>query len=145
MKNPIIQFILFALIGFSIGYLVFAVIGSDEETATNDIEVVESNVDQEAEKTKEPAETSTAAETMIETKNCLSCHAVEGLGLQGGATGPDLSEAYVNVEGKHGKPLDEFLKEPTSAVMSSVISGNPLTDEEIAQIQEELKKASEAK
>ncbi|NLY80230.1 MAG: cytochrome c [Lysinibacillus sp.] len=144
MKNSIVQFIFFAFIGFGIGYLVFNIIG-DEETATNNAEQIQSNVDQQKEtKEQNETETSTAAETMLETKNCLSCHAVEGLGLPGGATGPDLSEAYVNVEGKHGKPLEEFLKEPTSAVMSSVISGNPLTDEEIAQIQEELKKASEA-
>lgn len=64
--------------------------------------------------------------------------------MQGGATGPDLSQSYNNVEGKHGKPLDEFLKAPTSAVMSSVIQGNPLSDEQRMQIVEALKKAAES-
>ena len=72
----------------------------------------------------------------------MGCHAVSGLNLEGGATGPDLTQAFNNVEGKHGKPLAEFLKEPTSAVMSSVIGGNPLTDEEISQVVEALKKAA---
>ncbi len=74
---------------------------------------------------------------------CISCHSVSALNLQGGATGPDLSQAYKNVEGKHGVPIEEFLKNPTSAVMSGVIGGNPLTDDERAAIIEALKAASE--
>jgi hypothetical protein len=47
------------------------------------------------------------------------------------------------VEGKHGKPIEEFLKAPTSAVMSGVIGKNPLSDEERKQVLELLKQASE--
>lgn len=142
MKNTVIQFILFALIGFGIGYIAFEVIGGDRDTATETEEVETQNEENET----TPSETATATDdhTMLQSKGCISCHAVDGLGLQGGATGPDLSQAYNNVEDKHGKPLAEFLKEPTSAVMTTVIAGNPLTDEEIAQIEEELKRAAEA-
>ena len=89
--------------------------------------------------------TASGEESILQTKGCIGCHAVQGLNLQGGATGPDLSQAFKTIEGKHGKPINEFLKAPTSAVMSSVIGGNPLSDDEITQIVAELKKASEAK
>ena len=55
------------------------------------------------------------------TSGCIACHAVSALEVQGGVTGPDLSNSYVNVPDKHGVPIDEFLKEPTTAVMSGVI------------------------
>lgn len=146
LKKPIIIFVISALIGLGLGYLVFDVIApgqSKSDVALND------------EKDSKPAESSkednsntdetvaVSSDSILQTKGCLGCHAVSGLNLDGGATGPDLSQAFNNVEDKHGKPLAEFLKEPTSAVMSSVIGGNPLTDEEINQIIEELKKAAE--
>jgi hypothetical protein len=53
------------------------------------------------------------------------------------------TQAYANVEGKHGKPIEEFLKAPTSAVMSGVIGKNPLSDEERKQVLDLLKQASE--
>lgn len=152
MKNPIIQFILCAFIGLGLGYVVFDVViadggnnkevASSAETAKNSTEATKE--EQKATKTEATA-TASGEENILQSKGCIGCHAVKGLNLDGGATGPDLSQAYNNVEGKHGKPIQEFLKEPTSAVMSSVIGGNPLTDDEIAQIVEQLKKASEAK
>lgn len=153
MKKPIIQFILFALIGLGIGYLAFDVIGgndSDVSVASSSENEAETTTEANKEETnKDEAEatetvSATSEESILQSKGCIGCHAVSGLNLQGGATGPDLSQAYTNVEGKHGKPIDEFLKEPTSAVMSTVIGGSPLTDDEITQIVEELKKASEA-
>jgi len=51
----------------------------------------------------------------------------------------------VEVKDKHGKPIEEFLKQPDSAVMSGVIGKNPLTDDERKQVLEMLQKASEAK
>lgn len=76
---------------------------------------------------------------------CISCHSVGALDVKGGATGPDLSNAYTQVEGKHGVPIEQFLKKPTSAVMSSVIGGKPLTDEELTAVLNALKLASEKK
>lgn len=95
-------------------------------------------------KTAEPAATATSADGQIFTQaGCIACHSVSALNVQGGATGPDLSKAYENVEGKHGVPLEDFLKKPTSAVMSSVLGSDPLTDEERKMVMEALKKASE--
>lgn len=154
MKKPIIAFIISAFIGLGLGYVVFDVLlgnGNEPEVASSNEEATQSTTETDTEakeaETAEPAEVPTASgeESILQTKGCIGCHAVQGLNLQGGATGPDLSQAFNNVEGKHGKPLNEFLKEPTSAVMSTVIGGSPLTDDEINQVVEELKKASEAK
>jgi hypothetical protein len=149
LKNPIIQFFICALVGLGIGYLVFDVVDADNNKET-DVATVQEETDKgttetDTEKQAEPQDTATASgeESILQAKGCTGCHAIEGLNLQGGTTGPDLSQAYNNVEGKHGKPINEFLKEPTSAVMSSVIGGNPLTDDEINQVVAELKKASE--
>jgi len=149
LKKSIIHFVISAIVGLGLGYLVFEVIadnGGDTSTNMTQEEAKETASEgNKKEETVEPTETSNASEgeSILQTKGCLGCHAAEGLNLEGGATGPDLSQAYNNVEGKHGKPLQEFLKEPTSAVMSTVIGGNPLSDEEIEQIVAELKKASE--
>lgn len=144
MKRSVIIFIISAFIGLGIGSLVFKVLLGDatqpEAVATNEVK------NEEPEKVSEtPKETATAsAETEIfSQKGCLGCHSVSKLNLQGGATGPDLSQAFTNVEGKHGKPINEFLKEPTSAVMSGVIGGNPLTDDEINKITELLQQAAQ--
>ena len=56
---------------------------------------------------------------------------------------PDLSNIYKEIEGKHGKTLDEFLENPTSAVMSTVIGDNPLEDTEREEIVKLLKEISE--
>ncbi|PLS03865.1 cytochrome C [Neobacillus cucumis] len=148
MQKAVISFVICALLGFSLGYLVFGVIMGDSEkqpqvaqsesTATN-------SATTETKDTKEAANTTSAVseDTILNKKGCLNCHSVESLHLKGGAVGPDLSQAFVNVEGKHGKPIEEFLKAPTSAVMSGVIGKNPLTDEERKQVLELLKQASE--
>lgn len=143
MKKPFFIFVISALIGLGLGYLVFDVLipnQSQQEVAVDDNDEAKSSetAKEEADKT-----VSGSGDNILQAKGCLGCHAVSGLNLDGGATGPDLSQAFNNVEDKHGKPLAEFLKEPTSAVMSSVIGGNPLTDEEINQIIEALKKAAE--
>ncbi|MEX2414588.1 MAG: c-type cytochrome [Paenibacillaceae bacterium] len=140
MKNGIVIFLIATVIGFGVGYLFDqnetpAKIETSEEAPTNPTPA--ENVDNT---------TSVPAEAQIfSTKGCIACHAISDLGVKGGATGPDLSNAYNQVEGKHGKPLNEFLKEPTSAVMSGVIAGNPLTDDEIKKIIEALKLAAESK
>lgn len=151
LKKSVIHFILSALIGLGLGYVVFDVVAADggdtKEVATNEEKTKSPTEATKEEQKEETTETATASggENILQSKGCIGCHAVKGLGLDGGATGPDLSQAYINVEGKHGKPLQDFLKEPTSAVMTTVIGGNPLTDDEITQIVEQLKIASEAK
>jgi cytochrome c551/c552 len=142
MKQPIIIFIISALIGLAGGYSYFQL--TDKSEPAN-AEQETAAVQKETIASKETASTSTSSEEgdILKQKGCLSCHSVSKLNLQGGATGPDLSNAYKEVEGKHGKPIEEFLKAPTSAVMSGVIKSNPLTDEERAAIIQVLKTASE--
>lgn len=153
MKKAGIYFLISALIGLGIGYLVFDVImGNDNQTEANvstdnstDDAISTTETAKEEQAADDTAANTVSADTEIFTeKGCIGCHSISALDLSGGATGPDLSEAFNNVEGKHGKPLNEFLKEPTSAVMSGVIGGNPLTDEEINTLTQLLQKAAEA-
>lgn len=152
MKWNILIFIAGFVVAFAGGYLFM---GMDDSTAATDQPESSANEtetkseeagENEAKEEETPDETEAVATgegEALQANNCLSCHAVESLDLQGGTTGPDLSDAYTTVEDKHGKPVEEFLQEPTSAVMSTVISGNPLPDEEREKIVEALKKASE--
>ncbi len=155
MKVNSIIFIAGFIVAFAAGYLFFGGnstadqggqdTGNQEETANDNTDSSDEQGaadDQTSDGEKEEASVPAEAEP-LSRNNCLSCHAVESLGAEGGTTGPDLSNAYNVVEDKHGKPLEEFLKEPTSAVMSTVIGDNPLEDEEREAIIEALKKAAE--
>ena len=144
MNKAIISFVASLVIGFGLGYLVFGVVmgDSDKQPQIATTEPTQETTETEDQK-KEPETASVDEANILSSKGCLGCHAVDKLGLDGGVTGPDLSKAFTEVEGKHGKSLDEFLKEPTSAVMSSVIGGSPLTDEERTQVLDMLKQASE--
>lgn len=147
MQKAIIHFVISALLGLGIGYIAFQVVGGGDEPNVASPETTDTETTTEESNDQEDTNTDTEAvvaeDNVLSTKGCLGCHSVEGLNLKGGATGPDLSQAYNNVEGKHGKPIDQFLKEPTSAVMSGVIGGNPLSDDEVTQIVDLLKQASE--
>jgi mono/diheme cytochrome c family protein len=147
VKKTVIHFIISALLGLGIGYVAFDVIpaGDSEEKEVTAVKEDSKPVETatEEKETTDTASTAAGEENILQSKGCLGCHSVEALNLKGGATGPDLSQAFNNVEGKHGKPVAEFLKEPTSAVMSGVIGGNPLTEEEINQVVNVLKEASE--
>lgn len=147
MQKALISFIISALIGLGLGYVAFDVVGgSNDETA--EVAKQEKNKSQpesdikNEDKDDQQAETVSADNNILKSKGCLGCHSVSALNLQGGATGPDLSKAFENVEGKHGKPIDQFLKEPTSAVMSGVIGGNPLSEGEISEVVKLLEEAS---
>jgi len=154
MPNSVASFIICTILGFGIGFAGFEIAGKDDVDSTD--APTETAVDTESNEDNTPAEDSSNEEAkqpttesvtsanseILNTKGCLSCHSISSLNLEGGATGPDLSKAFTEVEGKHGKPLNEFLKEPTSAVMSTVIGGNPLTDEEIQQVVDALQEAS---
>ena len=148
MNKAILSFVISAVLGFGLGYLVFGVImGTSEQpsqTAQTDTKAT-TETKEESTAAKETSSTSVSEDNILNKKGCLGCHSVEALNLKGGAVGPDLSQAFVNVEGKHGKPIEEFLKQPTSAVMSGVIGKSPLTDDERKQVLDLLKQASEAK
>jgi cytochrome c551/c552 len=149
VKKAIVSFAISLLLGFGLGYLVFDVIMGDSEQPTQAVqtETKDSNASTPADTTAAKEETTSAVsdDNILNKKGCLGCHSVEALNLKGGAVGPDLSQAFANVEGKHGKPIEEFLKQPTSAVMSGVIGKSPLTDDERKQVLDLLKQASEAK
>ncbi|AOV09007.1 hypothetical protein BI350_00565 [Sporosarcina ureilytica] len=134
-------FLLAFVLAFAGGYFFFNKGKTDNMQAVTVQENTTSKVDEEEE--SEPEELSSAEFEIFNTNSCLSCHAVSSLGLEGGTTGPDLSKSYADIEGKHGVDLDSFLQEPTSAVMTGVIEGSPLSDEDRAEIVELLKKASE--
>ena len=150
MQKTIISFVISALLGFGIGYLVFDVIMGDSGNEPQVAQTETKDTNQAKEESKDSKDTaattaSVSEDNILNNRGCLGCHSVEALSLKGGAVGPDLSQAFVNVEGKHGKSIDEFLKAPTSAVMSGVIGKNPLTDDERKQVLDLLKQASEAK
>ncbi|HAQ06673.1 MAG TPA: cytochrome C [Bacillus bacterium] len=146
MQKTLISFVISALIGLGLGYIAFDVVGGSKDVPA---EVAQKGTDQSQSESKnednekEPAETVSADSNILSSKGCLGCHSVSALNLEGGATGPDLSNAFENVEGKHGKPIDQFLKEPTSAVMSGVIGGSPLSEEEISEVVKVLQEASQ--
>lgn len=163
MKMNGLIFVVGFILAFAGGYLIFGQAdagqsvpvtptasensGSEAESENADSTEADSNDadsnEEAAEEAAEPEVEINADTEVLARNNCLSCHAVEAAGLDGGTTGPDLSDAYSEVEGKHGKTLDEFLQEPTSAVMSSVIEGDPLDDAERENIVELLKEVSE--
>ncbi|HLS23224.1 MAG TPA: cytochrome C [Pseudogracilibacillus sp.] len=101
----------------------------------------------ETETTEESAEDLASMvpdEAMVLSRNgCLSCHSVESIGAPGGDIGPDLSRSFPEMKEKHGKELNDFLIEPTSAVMATIIADKPLKDDEREQIVAILKEASE--
>lgn len=149
MGKNIMIFLLCFIVAFGAGYFIINAIQGKE---TNEIAQPDEATPKEEKSDKAVKEGAIAQQQGDASDNegriflqrgCVSCHSVSSLNIQGGATGPDLSQAYVNVEGKHGVPLEEFLKKPTSAVMSSVLGGNPLTDDERAAVIAALKAASE--
>ena len=79
-------------------------------------------------------------------KGCFTCHAVTSLGIDSAAKiGPDLSEAVTDVQSRFGRPLDDFLMNPTGT-MSVVLSTQiPLTTEERQQAIGLLKLACQRK
>jgi mono/diheme cytochrome c family protein len=151
MPNSVASFIICTILGFGIGFAGYEIAGKEDASSSAKPAETESAPAQAAESSKQEPEanestqpeTVSASSEVFTAKGCLGCHSVSSLNLQGGATGPDLSKAFTNVEDKHGKPLDEFMKAPTSAVMSGVISGSPLSDEEVQQVVDALKEASE--
>ncbi len=144
--------LVYGLLSFVIAFLLVGVIilttnilsdGSDEDTQVADTDVSE-EVDETEEAEEEQASTADAENNALVRNSCTACHAVSALDIDGANTGPDLSNAFSSVEAKHGKPIEEYLQEPTSAVMSTVIGDNPLSDEELEAVLNALEEAEAA-
>lgn len=144
--------LVYGLLSFVIAFLLVGVIilttnilsdGSDEDTQVTDTDVSE-EVDETEEAEEEQASTADAENNALVRNGCTACHAVSALDIDGANTGPDLSNAFSSVEAKHGKPIEEYLQEPTSAVMSTVIGDNPLSDEELEAVLNALEEAEAA-
>lgn len=146
--------IIFGLLSFIISFLLVGVLmlTIDPFSASNDTDTEETNTTQETDDNEEVVEEESETEeastsdgdNALVRNNCTACHAVSSLNIDGANTGPDLSNAFSSVEGKHGKPIEEFLVEPTSAVMSTVIADSPLSDEELEAVVNALEEADEA-
>jgi mono/diheme cytochrome c family protein len=140
MGKYIAIFLVCFAVAFGGGYLIFNAkenAGEVEEVEKTDQVVKEDAIE------KQQGDATAEEGRILVQRGCVSCHSVSALNIQGGATGPDLSQAYVNVEGKHGVPIEEYLKKPTSAVMSGVLGGKPLTEDELAGVLAALEAASE--
>lgn len=154
MKKEIATFMICFVIAFGAGYLYYDTISADEgQMTTGQIDAGGTAESKDVKQEGTTQEGTSRAGTTAASENgeifnrlgCISCHAVSALNVKGGATGPDLSKAYLEVKDKHGVSIEEFLQKPTSAVMSSVIGAKPLTDEEIKSVVAALKAAAEAK
>lgn len=141
-KYVAIFLICFAL-AFGGGYLFYQTQGNQEAAEDGNQAAEKDQVAKEDEIAKREGDSSANEGRILVQRGCISCHSVSALNMQGGATGPDLSKAYVNVQDKHGVAIEEYLKKPTSAVMSGVLGGKPLTEEELAAVLAALKVASE--
>jgi mono/diheme cytochrome c family protein len=75
-------------------------------------------------------------------KNCFVCHSVQTLGIESAAKiGPDLSNAWSDVQSRFGRTLEDFLNAPTGT-MSVVLSTQIiLTPEERTEVIAKLKVA----
>lgn len=137
MRVNLIIFVIAFFAAFGAGYFIFHDSAAKQEAG--------STISEEAEQEPNDAEVEAipAGAEPLSENSCINCHAVKEAGIAGGNTGPDLSEAYTSIKDKHGKELDDFLKEPTSAVMSGVIAENPLSDEDREQIVKFLKETAE--
>jgi cytochrome c551/c552 len=147
MKKAIMSFVISAVLGFGLGYVVYHVINGTSKTEPQTAAKTETSTP--AADTKEtasaPAATAVDQDNILSKRGCLGCHSVGSLNLKGGQVGPDLSQAFKEVADKHGMPIEQFLTKPNSAVMSGVLGSKPLTDDERKQVIDLLKKASEAK
>jgi|SRR5690625_4692202 len=130
------------LLAFGAGYLLFGKEDTTPKEAPN--ETAQTEEQQEEETDVEDVAMEIPEEAQVLSRNgCIGCHSVESMDVVGGDIGPDLSRAFPEMKGKHGKELNDFLQEPTAAVMATVLGEDPLDDDEREQIVEVLKTAAE--
>jgi cytochrome c551/c552 len=75
-------------------------------------------------------------------KGCFICHDVSTLGVESATDiGPDLAQAWVDVQSRFGRTLDDFLESPTGTMQVVLTQQIILTDEERETIIQLLKEA----
>jgi hypothetical protein len=82
-------------------------------------------------------------------KGCPQCHTISGLGVKSpNEIGPDLTNAYSDVESRFGTELDAFLAAPTGTmqmVLGQLIKLSPAERDSILHILTRLHEAQEHK
>jgi cytochrome c551/c552 len=82
----------------------------------------------------------------FQSKGCTECHAVSTFGLESqNKSGPDLADAYTDVQKRFGTSLENFLKNPTGTMQMVLKDKIKLTDDEKRKVIELLKYAHENK
>jgi cytochrome c551/c552 len=79
-------------------------------------------------------------------KGCFTCHEVSSLGIKSlTKAGPDLANAYVDVQSRFGKTLEEFFTSPTGTMAIILSEQIKLTEAEKQEVIEKLKLAYQRK
>lgn len=82
----------------------------------------------------------------FQEKGCTECHAVSTFGLESqNKSGPDLAEAYNDVQKRFGTSLEGFLRNPTGTMQMVLTSKIKLTDDEKQNVVRLLKYAYDNK
>ena len=64
-------------------------------------------------------------------KGCNECHSISTFGIESqNKSGPDLAEAYTDVQKRFGTSLENFLKNPTGTMQMVLKDKIKLTDDE---------------
>jgi cytochrome c551/c552 len=88
----------------------------------------------------------TEGKAFFQAKGCTECHSVSTFGLESqNKSGPDLADAYTDVQKRFGTSLENFLKNPTGTMQMVLKDKIKLTDEERRKVIELLKYAHENK
>ncbi len=88
----------------------------------------------------------TEGKAFFQGKGCTECHAVSTFGLDSqNKSGPDLADAYSDVQKRFGTSLENFLKNPTGTMQMVLKDKIKLTDDERRKAIELLKYAHENK
>ena len=81
-------------------------------------------------------------------KGCPQCHSISALGIKSqNEVGPDLTEAYEDVQHRFGVKLEEFLPNPTGTmqmVLSQMIHLSPVERDSIIHVLKRLHDEHEA-
>ena len=79
-------------------------------------------------------------------KTCFVCHEVSTLGVESASKiGPDLAEAFADVQSRFGKTLEDFLARPTGTMAMVLSTQIQLSDAERAEAIAKLKIAYQRK
>ncbi|MBS1807922.1 MAG: hypothetical protein JST84_07005 [Acidobacteria bacterium] len=71
------------------------------------------------------------AKAFFLAKGCNECHTISTFSIESqNKSGPDLAEAYTDVQKRFGTSLENFLKNPTGTMQMVLTSKIKLTDEE---------------